>query len=70
VGIAIDAITGDARLVTDNGPSRSHETIKERGLAHIRAADDCYEGDWLHGKLRISRRAELIRPSSLTTDYG
>src|SRR5437879_11295335 len=38
--LAIDAVTGDARLVGDDGAARTRQTVEERGFAHVGATDD------------------------------
>ena len=42
-----DAVTGNARLVVDNGDLPPSEAVKEGGLAHIGTSDDGNSG---HGK--------------------
>ena len=40
VGLAVEAVAGDAGLVADDGAARTDEPVKERGLADVGAADD------------------------------
>ena len=39
-GFAIDAVACDAGLVGDDGAARAGQTVEERGLAHVGAAND------------------------------
>src|SRR6266581_3315910 len=39
-GLAVDAVARDARLVGDDGTAGAGQTIEERGLTHVGAADD------------------------------
>src|SRR6266478_9881900 len=38
--LAVNPVARDARLVGDNGAARAGQTVEERGLAHVGAADD------------------------------
>ncbi len=40
LGLAVDAVAGDAGLVGDDGAARAGQTVEESGLAHVGAADD------------------------------
>ena len=41
--IAVDAVTRDPRLIADNRLPTAGKPVKKGRLAHVRAADDCYE---------------------------
>ncbi len=47
--LAVDAIAGDARLVTDDGPPRAGKAVEERGLADVGAAADDKDGQVSRG---------------------
>jgi hypothetical protein len=47
VEFAIDAVAGDAGLVTDNGAATAGEAVEEGGFAHVGPADDGDEGESL-----------------------
>jgi hypothetical protein len=40
LGVAVEAVARDARLVADYGAARSSEAIEERRLANVGASDD------------------------------
>jgi hypothetical protein len=40
VGFGVKAVARNARLVADDSPARSDNAVKQRGLAHVRAADN------------------------------
>ena len=45
LGVAVEAVAGDAGFVADNGAARAHDAVEERGLADIGAAHDGDRGD-------------------------
>ena len=47
--LAVDAIAGDARFVTDDGPPRAGKAVEERGLADVGAAADDKDGQVSRG---------------------
>ena len=57
--LAVDAVTGNAGLVGDNGAARTGQTVEERGLAHVGAADDDKRwesfGHWFLGRTHNGR---------------
>ncbi len=45
LGFAVKTVAGDARLVADNGAAGADQTVEERGLADVGAADDGERAD-------------------------
>src|SRR5579862_2386429 len=40
LGVAIEAVASDAGLVANDGATRTHNAVEQRGLAHVGATDD------------------------------
>ena len=62
VHLAVDPVARDAGLVVDDGVPGLGEAVEERGLAHVRAADD---GDERHSRVEGRNAKEEGRTGSL-----
>ena len=45
LGVAVEAVAGDAGFVADDGAARAHDAVEERGLAYVGAAHDGERGN-------------------------
>jgi hypothetical protein len=61
----IYAIARDARFVGDDRPPLSNQTVEERRLADIWAADDGYKWKRSHKDFRIPKTENLLRKSEV-----
>jgi hypothetical protein len=64
LGLAIEAIARDARLVAHDGPAGTDETVEKCGLAYVGASHDRYRRRML-GRRRFFR--EWLRSDGHTT---